>query len=284
MNDEGEPIAYIEFAGGTMRPVFEDDRSQFVFDDDRNRVNGVWFIPVESDSPTIVTPMNDRDRFKLIGTYKTPRVRIGTVLTCEARDCDVVVTGYSDGRIPWPRGRKRQAGGGAGFVVFGGLSDAIRIESNLAVSHWFGVDRKVVTKWRRALQVARTNDGTLRLRQGYSREEWFQEFRLAGVAKARDPERLRKLSELRKGKILTRQHKAAIRRGMMPVSAETRAKLSAARKESAKRVATNGQVFTTKQDEIIRKHPACKAAKLTGRSLFSIYGRRRLLGLATGRE
>ena len=38
---EGEPVAYIDFAGGPTRPVYEDARSQYVFDDDGNRVDGV---------------------------------------------------------------------------------------------------------------------------------------------------------------------------------------------------------------------------------------------------
>jgi len=37
--------------------------------------------------------MRDADRYTLLGTYRTPRVRVGRVLTCEARDCDVIVTG-----------------------------------------------------------------------------------------------------------------------------------------------------------------------------------------------
>jgi hypothetical protein len=32
-----DPIAYTEFAGGAMRPVYEDDRGQFVIDDDGRR-------------------------------------------------------------------------------------------------------------------------------------------------------------------------------------------------------------------------------------------------------
>ncbi len=39
------------------------------------------------------------DRFKPLGTYRTPRVRVGRALSCEARDCDVIVTGYADARI-----------------------------------------------------------------------------------------------------------------------------------------------------------------------------------------
>lgn len=53
---DSEPVAFIEFAGGPMRPVYEDDRSQYVFDDDGNRIDGTWYIPKsEFDTPTIVT-------------------------------------------------------------------------------------------------------------------------------------------------------------------------------------------------------------------------------------
>jgi hypothetical protein len=49
------PIAEIQFTHGTMRPVFEDARGQYVLDDDGGPVYGVWFIPrVEYDTPMIV--------------------------------------------------------------------------------------------------------------------------------------------------------------------------------------------------------------------------------------
>jgi hypothetical protein len=53
--------------------------------------------------------MKDADRFRLLRTYTTPRVRVGRVLSCEARDYDVIVTGYSSARIPRPVGRRRGA-------------------------------------------------------------------------------------------------------------------------------------------------------------------------------
>src|SRR5215204_4098243 len=120
--------------------------------------------------------MPDADRYKLLGTYRTPKVRVGRVLTCGAQDCDVVVTGYSDARIPWPRGRvkrrharggARPAGGAGGLVVCGALAEAVRRESNQAVAHWFGVNPNTVSVWRKALAVRRTNEGTGRLRRGY---------------------------------------------------------------------------------------------------------------------
>ncbi|HEX3150425.1 MAG TPA: hypothetical protein VHR66_20270 [Gemmataceae bacterium] len=51
--------------------------------------------------------VNQADRSSLVGNHTTPRVRIGRRLTCEARDCDVIGTGYSKGRIPWPMAASR---------------------------------------------------------------------------------------------------------------------------------------------------------------------------------
>jgi hypothetical protein len=114
-------------------------------------------------------PISDTDRFKLLGTYATPCVRIGDVLSCEARDCDVIVIGYTDGRISWPVGRKKGTSGRS-LVVYGDLAEAVRLESNQAVCYWFGVTQQTVTKWRKALGVGVTNDGTNRLRPDYQQE------------------------------------------------------------------------------------------------------------------
>src|SRR5262245_43424239 len=106
--------------------------------------------------------MNDADRFRLLGTYRTPRVRVGCIMSCEARDWDVIVTGYSSARIPWPVGRTwdghRQCGGTPGLVLFGALVQAVRRESNQALAYWFGVNPNTVTVWRKALGVQRTTE------------------------------------------------------------------------------------------------------------------------------
>lgn len=52
-----EPVAYISFDDGVMRPVYEDRPGrQYVIDDGGERVYGVWFIPreVEADRPVII--------------------------------------------------------------------------------------------------------------------------------------------------------------------------------------------------------------------------------------
>jgi hypothetical protein len=41
----------------------------------------------------------------LHGPYKTPKLRIGDRATCLFRDCDVIITGWHDARISWPRNR-----------------------------------------------------------------------------------------------------------------------------------------------------------------------------------
>jgi hypothetical protein len=80
--------------------------------------------------------MKAAGRYRLLGTYRTPKVRVGTVLSCEARDCDVIVTCYTDARIPWPKGRRKGATA-VGPVVSGDLARNLCTESDLADRHWF---------------------------------------------------------------------------------------------------------------------------------------------------
>lgn len=225
--------------------------------------------------------MKDSERFKLHGTYTTPLVRRGMVLTCEDRDCDVVVMRLSDGRIPWPIGRKRGYKHGAGgFILFGALADAVRTESNQAVAYWWGVRIEVVSRWRRALGIRYTNSGTYKLREGYTHAKWFKHCRRKGVARAQDPEVKKQRADSYRGRNLPRSHVNAIRRAKSNISAETRAKISTNQKERFKHVALNGKIFTPEEDAIIRTHSAAEAIKLTGRTAMSIYSRRRVLGIA----
>jgi len=86
-------------------------------------------------------------------------------------------------------------------------------------------------------------------------------------------------AETNRGRKLSPAHIEDIRRAKLAMTAETRAKISAARKASA----THGQIFTPEHDEIIRTHPPGEAAKLTGRSMESIYSRRKVMGIAERR-
>jgi len=89
---------------------------------------------------------------RLLGTYRTAHVRVGAVFSCESRDCDMIVVGYTVGRIPWPVGR-RKGSGSRDLVVFGGLACAVCRKSGQTVGHWWEVGRDTVWRWRAALGV-----------------------------------------------------------------------------------------------------------------------------------
>ena len=82
------------------------------------------------------------DRFKLHkGPYKTPRFRIGQTVVDASRG-EVTIVGVTDGRIPWPIGKTKRA---KTLVMFRGLANALRNESNTAICHWWGPVRRCET-------------------------------------------------------------------------------------------------------------------------------------------
>jgi hypothetical protein len=142
-----------------------------------------------------VRPMEDAERFRLLGKYKTPRFRYGRKVFCEVRG-EVTICGLSDAPIPWPigkRGRSRNL-----LIVFKDLEKAIRPESNQAVAHWWGIDPQTVSEWRRLLGVERATPGTSRLHSDYTKEPWAVEAFAKAHSKARDPERCHKIAEARR--------------------------------------------------------------------------------------
>jgi hypothetical protein len=99
--------------------------------------------------------MRASDKVKLLGgPYRTPALRVGQRATCVYRDCDVIVTGWTDARIPWPL-CKRQGRAGPGLLVEEELARAIRTESATALRHWWGVGVALVTMWRRSFGIGR---------------------------------------------------------------------------------------------------------------------------------
>lgn len=110
----------------------------------------------------------------IAGPYTTPRCRIGGTLACRIRG-DVPVDGITDAPIAWPFTRYRGAGVPQSpcpiLILCGDLERAVRTEARNAVAHHFGVDKGVVTRWRRALEVGRITPGTQRSLRDHARAQ-----------------------------------------------------------------------------------------------------------------
>jgi hypothetical protein len=223
--------------------------------------------------------MNDAERFRLLGKYRTPRFRYGRKVLCEVRG-EVTICGLSTAPIPWPlctRGRGRRS-----LVVFKDLHKAILRESNQAICHWWGITPQTVTKWRKALGVKRNTEGSRRLSSEYAYEPWAIEALKEAQSKARDPERRKKIAAARRGKprpphVIEAMHEA--RRGSHH-NEETRRKMS----QTHRRLGTlvpGTKVWTAAEDELVKTLPAQEVVRRTDRSLSGVYTRRsRLNSLA----
>lgn len=226
--------------------------------------------------------MEDAERFHLIGKYRAPRFRVGQRVRCRIRG-EMIVTGMTDALILWPvglHGRGRHS-----LIVYKGLAKAIRLESNQAVAHWWGIEPQTVTKWRKLLNVGRGTQGTTRLFREYTKEPWAVEALAKAQSKAEDPERCRKIAEARRGKprpphVMETLHTA--RRGTHH-TAETRRRMSEAHRRRGTLVP--GTVpWTAAEDEWVRTLPVEEVVRRTGRSLQAVYARRSRLQLPDGRK
>lgn len=98
--------------------------------------------------------MTTTDLPTLLGApYTAPFAVAGFQTTCLFRDCEVVVTSWTDAPTPWPRCRALHLRGGSGLLVTDELVRAVRTESAQAVMAWWGVSSGVVWRWRKAFGV-----------------------------------------------------------------------------------------------------------------------------------
>ena len=136
-------------------------------------------------------------RHKLIGRYRTPRFRIGDVVTCGMRG-DVRIVGLSDARIPWPIGQALGKGA-RGPVVYADLAEALATESNVSICHWWGVTGQTVRKWRRALGIGPHTEGSRRLRAAYGADPVASAARAEGLRRTDRTEQFARMSVERSG-------------------------------------------------------------------------------------
>ena len=90
------------------------------------------------------------------GPYHSPQVEICQTVEC-ARYGEVQVVGWSEGPLPWPQ---CHFSGPRSLILLADLAVAVERESARAVALAWGVSRASVWQWRRALNVARANEGT----------------------------------------------------------------------------------------------------------------------------
>lgn len=151
----------------------------------------------------VVSSMKKHERVRLLfGPYRAPALRVRDRIFCLFRDCEVVVTSWTDGRIPWPRCQPLHTRGGSGILVDEELARAVRSESSAAIQFWWGAAEKTVWRWRRALGVAlMDSEGTRRLRQESS-EKGAARVRGQKLAPEQVEQRRRSAIELNLGQYL----------------------------------------------------------------------------------
>ncbi len=222
--------------------------------------------------------MNDQQRFALhFGPYHFPPFNYGDVVMDEVRG-EVTVVNLSDAKIPWPIGKLRRA---KSLVVFGGLADAIRRESNQAVCHWWGIRPQTATKWRKALHVEPLSAGSRELFVRYRREERALDALPKARVAASRPESRQKIADARRGKPRPKSVIEALRRANLGHRAtpEQRRKLSEAQRARPANSPRPRRAWTEHEDSLCRTLVPSVVAAETGRSLHAVYLRRHRLGL-----
>jgi hypothetical protein len=227
--------------------------------------------------------MTDDDRIILLyGPYAAPPVKHGDVVFCEARG-EVVVVSLTEAPIPWPVGKKGRA---KAPILFGDLAGAVRRESNQAVAFWWGVTPQTVTKWRKALEVSRANEGTRRLHHEVALEPGVTAGRAKAHAKLGDAARREKIAAAKRGRPRPAGMMQALAAGNVGrhQSEETRRKRSEAHRLRGTRPPAAGRPWTKEEDELARTLPAAEVAAITGRTMAAVYNRRIDLGVPDGRK
>jgi hypothetical protein len=155
------------------------------------------------------------------------------------------------------------------------LAEAVRRESGQAVAHWWGVSPHTVRAWRRALGVERRTEGSARLWSEHGKERVADAFASAW-AKARDPERLRKIGAAQTGRPMPPHVGEALQAGRERVGEpEVGRRISEKMRARGAWPPAAGRPWTGEEDEAVRTLPTAEAVRRTGRTAEAVGKRRR---------
>jgi hypothetical protein len=162
--------------------------------------------------------------------------------------------------------------------VYRDLAKAVEREAGIAVAYWWGVRPDTVSRWRKALGVARSNQGSHALWSANAQEPWAVAARKKAVAKSKAPKAIAKHAAKLRGRPPPQRvvEAARLARLGMKHTAETRRRMSETHRRLWKRRAG---VWTKAEDASVRRLPAPEVARRTGRSLAAVYIRRHELGV-----
>lgn len=215
------------------------------------------------------------DNTKLrFGNYRSPPFKYGVKVDCLARG-EVTIWGQSDGRIPWPIGKK---GSALSLVLYGDLAKAVRREAAIAVRFWWGISGSTILKWRRALGITLT-EGDRLLRRDYMTPKHNRRMTQAATAVANLPGRRAKIAASKRGKPRPPAVIAKIRRAnlgkKLPVA--VRNKMSLAHKARGTHPPAAGKTWGARETALLKSLRPVDVAKRTGRTLKAVYAARRKL-------
>lgn len=215
------------------------------------------------------------DNTKLrFGIYRTPPFKYGKKVDCLARG-EVTIWAQSDGRIPWPIGKK---GSALSLVLYGDLAKAVRREAAVAVRYWWGISGSTILKWRRALGVTLT-EGDRQLRKDYMTPKHNRRMTVAATAVAAFPDRRAKIAASKRGKPRPLEVIVKLRRANLgkKQSVAVRNKMSQSHKARGTHPPAAGIAWTAQETELLKTLRPAEVAIRTGRTLKAVYAARRKL-------
>jgi hypothetical protein len=224
------------------------------------------------------------DKFKLLrGPYFSPRVRVGRKLFCEIYGT-VTVCGFSDSDFPWPKGRY-DGKGAPSLILYGDLVKAVRLESEIAVAHYWGVSVASVRKWRRALGVPPINEGSHKLLNRITMARTDSRLERARQ-NSKSPAALAKASAKLKGRIVPQHVRAAVRKAAQrPRSEAWKRQMSAYWKRRGHPPGHPESRFWTKEeDALLGLASDIAVAREIGRTYSAVMNRRTVLGIPGHRK